>query len=100
MDDHDSGSVGNTGRSRPLDEEGGGGGGGHPDPDIRGQSPKKNFSALLASVWSKDRGGQAPWAPFLDLPLGDGNNVLAHKSFQLAPKPFLISSIDDNPSVI
>ena len=26
--------------------------------------------------------------------------VLAHKSFQLAPKPFLISRIDYNPSVI
>ena len=78
-----------------------GGGGGHPDPEIRGGSlQKKIFSALLASVWSKDRGGQAPWAPFLDPPLGDGNNVLAHKSFQLAPKPFLISRIDYNPSVI
>ena len=42
---------------------GGGGGGGHLDPEIR-QSPKKIFSALPASVWSKDRGGgggQAPW---------------------------------------
>ena len=27
-------------------------------------------------------------------------HVLAHKSFQLAPKPFLISRIDYNPSVI
>ena len=27
-------------------------------------------------------------------------HVLAHKSFQLAPKPFLISRIDKNPSVI
>ena len=27
-------------------------------------------------------------------------HVLAHKSFQLAPKPFLISSIDYNPCVI
>ena len=26
--------------------------------------------------------------------------VLAHKSFQLAPKPFLISRIDYNPAVI
>ena len=27
-------------------------------------------------------------------------HVLAHKSFLLAPKPFLISRIDNNPSVI
>ena len=27
-------------------------------------------------------------------------HVLAHKPFQLAPKPFLISRIDYNPSVI
>jgi len=27
-------------------------------------------------------------------------HVLAHKSFQLAPKPFLIGRIDNNPSVI
>ena len=25
---------------------------------------------------------------------------VAHKSFQLAPKPFLLSRIDDNPTVI
>ena len=62
LDDHDSGSVGDTGRSRPSDE---GEGGGHPDPEIRGggQSPKKFFSALPASVWSKDRGA-GPLGPF------------------------------------
>ena len=39
-------------------------GGGHPDPEIRsGQSPKKFFSALLASVWSKNK-GTAPLGPF------------------------------------
>ena len=35
-------------------------GGGHPDPEIRwagGHSPKKFFSALRASVWSKNKGG-------------------------------------------
>ena len=35
-----------------------GGGGGHPDPDLR-RGPglkKKTFSALWASVWSKNRG--------------------------------------------
>ena len=32
--------------------------GGHPDPEIRGSSvSKKIFSALRASVWSKNRGG-------------------------------------------
>ena len=32
---------------------------------------KKTFSALWASVWSKNKGGegQAPWAPPLDPPL-------------------------------
>ena len=53
---------------------GGGGKGGHPDPEIRGEggwSPKKFFSALQASVWSKNKGGggRAPWAPPLDPPL-------------------------------
>ena len=34
-----------------------GGRGGHPDPEIRGGgSPKKLFSALWASVWSKNKG--------------------------------------------
>ena len=37
-------------------------GGGHPDPEIKGggggdRSPKKFFSALRASVWSKHKGG-------------------------------------------
>ena len=43
---------------------------GHPDPEIRGggRSPKRFFSALQASVWSKNKGG-APRAPPLDLPL-------------------------------
>ena len=75
---------------------GGGGGGGHPDPEIRRAVSKKIISAFRASVWSKDKGGgggQAPMAPPLDPSLGDDNNVLA-------PKPFLISSIDYNPSVI
>ena len=34
-------------------------GAGHPDPEIRGEagwSPKKFFSALQASVWSKNKG--------------------------------------------
>ena len=39
----------------------GGGGSSHPDPEIRsGQSPKKFFSVLWASVWSKNKGGAPP----------------------------------------
>ena len=43
---------------------------GHPDPDIRGggggggRAPKKSFSALRASFWSKNKRG--PRAPSLD----------------------------------
>ena len=41
---------------------GGGGGGGLSDPDIRGGGPSQKtiFSALRASVWSKDKGGRTP----------------------------------------
>ena len=44
---------------------GGEGGRGHPDPEIsRGQSQKKFFSALLASVWSTNKGvGPGPPGP-------------------------------------
>ena len=45
-----------SGGSRPSDK----GGPGHPDPEIRGEggwSPKKFFSTLQASVWSKNKGG-------------------------------------------
>ena len=40
----------------------GGGGGGHPDPEIRGGAVSNQiFSALRASVWSKNRGaGPSP----------------------------------------
>ena len=49
-----------SGGPRPSDKEGG-----HPDPEIReAWSPKKLFSALWASVWSKNKGG-----PPLDPPL-------------------------------
>ena len=47
---------------------------GHPDPEIRkwkgggGRSPTL-FSALRASVWSKNKGGRTPRAPPLDPPL-------------------------------
>ena len=42
---------------RPSDK-GGRMGGGHLDPEIRGaRSQKKFFSALRASVWSKNKGG-------------------------------------------
>ena len=42
-----------------LEIRGGGRGGGHPDPDVRGVS-KELFSALRASVYSKNKGGP-PW---------------------------------------
>ena len=48
-----------------------GGGGVHPRPEIRegegGRPPKKIFSALRASFWSKNKGGSR--APPLDPPL-------------------------------
>ena len=41
-----------------------GGGGSHPDPEIRGVSSLNNcFSALRASVWSKNKGGPGPPGP-------------------------------------
>ena len=45
-----------------------GGGGSHPDPEFRGgPGLKEFFSALRASVWSKNKGGgQASRAPPLD----------------------------------
>ena len=47
------------------------GGPGHPDSEIRGRGPvsKIFFSALQASFWSKNKGGQAPLASPLDLSL-------------------------------
>ena len=46
-----------------LQIRGGGGGGGYPDPEIKGGC------SLLASVWSKNKGGWPPQGPPLDLPL-------------------------------
>ena len=49
-----------SGGSRPSDKRGGGGrGGGHQDHEIRGGglSQKNVFSALWASVWSKNKVG-------------------------------------------
>ena len=43
------------GGSRHTDK-GGGGGGGHPDPEIRRGAVF--FSALTATVWSKNKGGR------------------------------------------
>ena len=50
------------------------GGGGHVDPEIRGGAvSKKSFSALRASIWSRNkRKPQPPLAPSLDPSL---NNV-------------------------
>ena len=50
--------------------EGGGRGGVIRDSEIKGGPVSKNFfSALRASVWSKDKGGPGPRAPPLDPPL-------------------------------
>ena len=49
-------------------------GGGHPDPDIRGGSLQKNFfSALRASVWSKEFGG-SPGSATLSLSCTEGKD--------------------------
>ena len=46
------------------------GGGGGPDPEIRGAVSKTFFSALWASVWSKNmRWGWGGGSPLLDPPL-------------------------------
>ena len=47
-----------------------GGGGGHPDPEIRGEErDQKIFSALWASVWSKNKWAEArPPGPPVPLP--------------------------------
>ena len=53
-------------RSRPSDKGEGGGESGHPDPEIRGEEQdQKFFSALRASVWSKNKwaGGRPPPGP-------------------------------------
>ena len=56
-----------------LQMGGGGGrgwGSGHPDPEIRGNERyQKIFSALWASVWSKNKSARAPRAASLDSPL-------------------------------
>ena len=47
-----------------LDLEIRGGGGGHLHPEIRGGTVFKTFfSALRASVWSKNKGGRSPLGP-------------------------------------
>ena len=54
-------TVQSSGGSRPSDK---GGGTGHPHPEIRGaRSPKKFFSVLRASFWSKNKGGPGPPGP-------------------------------------
>ena len=76
MDSFDKKKQG-SGGSRPSDKGGRGGrGAGHPDAEIRGgaRSQKQIFSALWASVWSKNKGGSpAPRVPPLDSPLQGTN---------------------------
>ena len=59
--------MGNTVVDPDLQIGKGGGG----EEKREGPVSKKTFSALRASVWSKNKGGggQAPWAPPLDRPL-------------------------------
>ena len=67
-----------SGGSRPSDN----GGPGHPDPEIKWGGPvwKKIFSALWASVWSKNKRGAPPppRAPHLDPTLS-----VLHKELEL-----------------
>ena len=60
----------------------GGGGGSHPDPEIR-EAPvlKKHFSALQASVWSKNKGLGGGGAAPLDLPQMKFNQFSAFSTF-------------------
>ena len=51
--------------------------------DSKGKHLLRGKSVLQPAIWASCR-----------------YHVLAHKSFQLAPKPFLIGRIDNNPSVI
>ena len=64
------GGGGGGGHQNPEERGGGGGGGGragHQDPEIRrGRVSTKVFSALQASVWSKNKWGPSPPDP----PLG------------------------------
>ena len=65
-----------------------GGGGGHADPEIRaGRSYRKKFSALRASVWSKNKGGGSgplprdPSLPFLEAILRMKRRPVLHLLF-------------------
>ena len=64
-----------------LQMGGGGWGGRSPGPEVKtggARSQKKNFSALQASVWSKNkRGTRAPWAPPLDPSLFGSTSFLS-----------------------
>ena len=60
---------------------GGEGRGGHPDVEIRGRGQSQKsffFSALRASVWSKNKGERAPRAPLLDPPLQPPYTLIYH----------------------
>ena len=82
-----------SGGFRPSDKWGGGGGeggGGHPDPEISGEGGGHNkfFSALRASVWSKNKGGGGR-APLLDPPLACQQYL---KSFKALLHDFVLGS--------
>ena len=59
--------MGNTVVDPDLQIRGGGGWG--VGGEKEGLVSKKTFSAHRASVWSKNKGGRATWAPPLDPPL-------------------------------
>ena len=72
-----------AGRNQPVadpDLQIGGRGGGHPDPEIRGKPGLKKifFSALRASVWSKNKRGGG-WAPLGFSPGSATGNMTLHR---------------------
>ena len=109
--------AGSTGGSRPSDK-GGGGRSSRAWNRGGGKSLKKYFSALRASVWSKNRGAWPPRFSPLDPPLGSGEvrrtreqtltwtrgvtiafpqcieipSILSHRSWSHQFKPALVSA--------
>ena len=76
-----------SGGSRPSDN----GGPGHPDPEIKlggGAVSKKFFSALWASVWSKNKSPSPPRAPHLDPTLSVLHKELEYEVEKLKYKKF------------
>ena len=49
------------------------------------QSPKKNFSALQASIWSKNRGAPSPPLPWIRPSPGSATNTESILEFEKSP---------------